>query len=409
MKYVFGLWAFVFACVGNATAADLDIDGRATLRVQPGLVTDLITGSSTPSAHPIAEAFRQSDRGEIIAVEPGVYGGFLLGLNNPHRDDVVSFGVQGVVLRARVPGTVTIETQGSDTILIQQPQNSEPFRDIAFVDLTIRTGDAAAVRFGQGGPYWGFHFHRVQITGAGRNALWGVRIYSGGDILFDECLIEDIPLEHGIYASNNVGAFTVKDSTIRNVGRAAIQFREVSTSEVPGIGPSRGRTRILNNTFVNTGKNDGASALTLRGTHLVQVIGNTFMNGFGPDAHSRGAVVASGAPLYGKPFANHCLLMLRNQILYRNPDRALVAISSTGRVMLRANTLATDTVIHPALDLSVPGAGPLNGRLAMLRNSFGRGAMQAHIKVRRFGNTLLTPAEIAALAPNDGFSWRCAD
>jgi len=409
MKYVAGLCALLVGAVGNAAAADLDLDGPATLRVQPGLVIDLETGARTPSVHPLAEAFRQSDRGEIISVDPGVYEGFLLGLNNPHRDDVVFSGVQGVVLRARIPGTVTIDTNGSDTILIQQPQDSPPFRDIAFVDLTIRTGTAAAVRFGQGDPYWGFHFHRVHITGAGKYPLWGVRIHSGGDILFDECLIEDIALEHGIYASNNAGAFTVKDSTIRNVGRAAIQFREISLNEASDAIPSRGRTRILNNWFVNTGKNDGASALTLRGTHIVDVIGNVFLNGFGSDPHSRGAVVASGTPLYGKPYANHCLLMLRNRIMYRNPDRAVVAISSTQSAMLRANTIATNTVIYPALDLSVPGGGPINGRLALARNDFGRGAMQARIMVRRFGNSVLTLDEIDSLAPSDGFSWRCTD
>ena len=361
----------------------------------------------TDTPHPLAEAFRQSSRGDVIEVEPGTYPGFLMGFNNPHRQDNVFDGVQGVVLRARLPRTVTLDSGGSDTLLIQQPVDGPHFRDIAFVGLRIRTGGSAAVRFDSGGRYHGFEFHDIHITGEGRTPKWGVRIFSAGDVVFDGCLIEEIPLEHGIYSSNNIGPFLVQNTTIRNVGRAAIQLREVELSEAPVL-PSAGRTIIRNNCFINPGRNDGASALTLTGCDVVDVVGNMFVSGFGDAHNSRGAIVAFGTPLYGKAFANGCITLTRNTMLWRNPDRAVVALSSTNRILMRGNTIATDTQVHPALDLSVAGAGPANRRVAVSGTDFGRGAFEARFKVRRLGS-LLSDSEIEALEPGPHAATRCND
>ena len=396
----------VLALVAPLGAQGLDLDAPATLRVTPDRVVELSSGTVHPTAHPIAKAFRLSRRGDVIELEPGNYRGFLMGNSNPHRQDNVPEGVQRIVVRARIPGSVQLTTPGSDTIIIQQPADSVPFADIAFVGLEIETGTASAIRFSKADTYWGFEFHDIHITGGDRNPLWGVRIYSAGDTLFNRVLIEDITFEHGIYASNNVGRFVVRDSTIRNVGRAAIQLREVDLNEEPSIQPSSGKVRILNNVFEDTGKYDGASALTLQGSHIVEVIGNAFINGFGPDMRSRGAIVASSDPKYGKSHANECLLLQDNLIFYQNPDRAVVSVTSTGNAMLRDNVVVTNSVIYPAVDIDVAGRGPLNGTFSMTGTVFDRHTVATPKRVRDMGQ-LLSTMQIRALAPPPSFSWRC--
>jgi len=120
---------------------------------------------------------------------------------------------------------------------------------------------------------------------------WAALPFYCDDWVYEGGLVINIEQEHGFYFHNTAGDTAVRDSTIMNVGRTAIQkadrrlenpYSDVNDPNDTG-GPGRGVFRVSNNTIMETGLNDGGGSITLAGHgpdgELI-VEGNAVFNGY---------------------------------------------------------------------------------------------------------------------------------
>jgi hypothetical protein len=242
-----------------------------TVRLTPTTIDGIASND------PIGDAMNGLDGVELldstVLMEPGLYP-------TPRLAERL--------LPARFEGTddnVRVRRGQQDTFFFTNP---ETCRNTDFVRLFIEASQRAGVitdgktkaDYG-GGPvpyYENLSFQKCYVDGAydhdnmvGPHSKWGMLLHQVTGFVVDDCRIQNIKMEHGIYVHQGGHLDTLIQNTVfSGLGRCG--YHEANRKGENDGMPATGELRIRGCTFDNCGRADGGGAITYSGR-----IGTTFI------------------------------------------------------------------------------------------------------------------------------------